>query len=1070
MFNYLRTTVTAVLIFAALLLPANLDAANTVQVENAKAGSSDWQLADPATNHEIEGYASLAGVSRGGQISFFVNTADPTFTLEVFRVGWYGGAGARRMMAPVQLTGTKQTIPAPDPTTGIVECQWTNPYTLNIPNDTSDSSDWASGVYLARLTGSSGKQSYIIFVVRDDTRAATYVAQMPFNTFQAYNNWGGKSLYIWNSTNSIAAVNVSFNRPYAFGNQPNSASGVGAGEFLTNVQPSTEGMPAGWSYNMVRFLEREGYDVAYVTDVDAHENASLLLNHKAVLVIGHSEYWSWQMRANVQAARDAGEGLGFFSANTCYWQVRFGPSAITGAADRTIIAYKETAINDPDLNIPSLANLTTTLWRSAPVNLPEDALVGVMYGTDEINSDIIVTNPTHWVYTYTGLQNGAHLPGILGYEIDYMQGDQPASTVGVADELTAVGVPADTTVYTAASGATVFAAGSFQWSWGLDDYNVPNVRPSVINPAVQQITRNVLAKLINQAFSPALSIIPTPRVQAATIGQGVTYNVAVTSFGYSPTVTLSLSGLPSNVSYSFSPATLSGSGTSTLTIAPGSSLPIGTNILTINANDGTQTRTEAVTLNVTPTVIFFDSQETQCENGAAVNAVDGSTSTIWHTQYCPTIVSLPHEIQLDLGVGYLMRGFRYLPRQDGGINGRIGQYAFYVTNDLSSWGVAVAAGTFANDATQKTVMFTPGTYRYVRLQALTEANGGPWTSASEISILQPSQSLSSITVTPTNPAISVGTTQQFAAMGTYLVGGTLDISSQVSWGSSSGAATINGGGLATAQSAGSATISATLNEITGSTSLTVTAVSAKSLALSPTSLTGGASSTATVTLTKAAPSGGTKVTLSSSNAAAATVPASVTVAAGSTTATFNVSTSAVAATTTVTISATAGASVTASLTVQTSSTSAAASGLTLSPVTVIGGSSSTATVTLTKAAPSGGTKVTLSSSNAAAATVPTSVTVAAGSTTATFNVSTSAVTATTTVTISATAGASVTASLTVQTSSTSAAASGLTLSPVTVIGGSSSTATVTLTKAARAAGPRSPYPAATRQRRRYRPA
>ena len=109
-------------------------------------------------------------------------------------------------------------------------------------------------------------------------------AQMPFNTFQAYNNWGGKSLYIWNSTNSIAAVNVSFNRPYAFGNQANSASGVGAGEFLTNVQPSTEGMPAGVPYNMVRFLEREGYDVAYITDVDAHENANLLLNPKAVLV------------------------------------------------------------------------------------------------------------------------------------------------------------------------------------------------------------------------------------------------------------------------------------------------------------------------------------------------------------------------------------------------------------------------------------------------------------------------------------------------------------------------------------------------------------------------------------------------------------------------------------------------------------------------------------------------------------------------------------------------------------------------------------------------------------------
>ena len=380
-------------------------------------------------------------------------------------------------------------------------------------------------------------------------------------------------------------------------------------------------------------------------------------------------------------------------ANTCYWQVRFGPSAITGVADRTIIAYKETAINDPDLNIPSLANLTTTLWRSAPVNLPEDALVGVMYGTDEVNSDIIVTNPTHWVYTYTGLQNvWAHLRlGILEATRSITCREiKPASTVGVGDELTAVGVPADTTVYTAASGATVFAAGSFQWSWGLDDYNVPIVRPSVINPAVQQITRNILAKLINQAFSPSLSVIPTPRVQATTpAGQGVAYTVSVTSFGYSPTVTLSLSGLPPNVSYSFSPAIVSGSGTSTLTITAGTALPIGTNVLTINANDGTQTRTgSSYVEDVTPTVLFVDSQETQCENGLGVNAVDGgNTSTIWHTQYCPTIAQLPHEIQVDLGTGYPIQGFRYLlSAKTEGSTGFIGQYEFYATNDPSNWG------------------------------------------------------------------------------------------------------------------------------------------------------------------------------------------------------------------------------------------------------------------------------------------------------------------------------------------------------------------------------------------------
>src|SRR5262249_2934890 len=231
-------------------------------------------------------------------------------------------------------------IPAPDPTTGLVECDWTNPYTIAVPGD-PDPTDWASGVYLVRLTGNtSGKQSFIIFVVRDDTRTSKYLYQLNMNTFEAYNNWGGKSLYKFNSTSSIAAVNVSYNRPFALGPQPDAASGVGAGEFLTNFQVLFETAAAGWSYNMVRFLEREGYDVSYITDVDAHEDANLLLSHRALVVAGHSEYWSWQMRANAQAARDAGVSLGFFSSNTCFWQIRYRSSSVTGAPDRTIICYK----------------------------------------------------------------------------------------------------------------------------------------------------------------------------------------------------------------------------------------------------------------------------------------------------------------------------------------------------------------------------------------------------------------------------------------------------------------------------------------------------------------------------------------------------------------------------------------------------------------------------------------------------------------------------------------------------------------------------------------------------------
>jgi len=221
---------------------------------------------------------------------------------------------------------------------------------------------------------------------------------------------------------------------------------------------------------------------------------------------------------------------------------------------------------------------------------------------------------------------------------------------------------------------------------------------------------------------------------------------------------------------------------------------------------------------------YVDSQETLCENGFASNSFDNNTSTYWHTAYCPAVAQLPHEIQIDLGTAYVVNGFRYLPRQDGGTHGRIGQYEFYATNDLSNWGSPLATGTFANDATEKQVLFTPGAYRYVRLRALTEANGGPWTSMAELTLLQstPSvQALSSISISPAAPTINVGSTQQLVATGAYPDGSTQDLSSLASWNSSASAATVTSTGLVTGQSAGTATISAALNGVTGNTSVTI---------------------------------------------------------------------------------------------------------------------------------------------------------------------------------------------------------------------------------------------------------
>lgn len=464
--------------------PPNL---NPIITENQKTGTTDWQLTNPATRREIEGYASLTSVNTGKKISFFVNTQDAHYTLEIFRMGWYGGAGARRVLEAIELPGMKQPPPLEHRASGLVECDWEESYILTIP-------EWTSGVYLVKLTASeTGKQSYIIFVVRNDRRKSDFLFQLSVTTYQAYNNWGAKSLYRWNSKR-IQAYQVSFNRPYAKSPNPKAAYGVGAGEFLTNFQPPQRVSSAGWDYNMVRWLEKEGYDVSYATNIDTHENPKLLWKHKAFLSVGHDEYWSARMRQNVEKARDKGISLGFFGANACFWQIRFDLSPISRAMNRTIVAYKENATLDPYRD-----RRRTTLWRNPPVNIPEDSLIGVMFAKFEVDGDIAIDSPPDWMLAHTNLKSGSILPGLLGYEVDRIYKSAPKNIIRVAHSPYLDGDKisyADMAVYTAESGAIVFATGSMQWIWALDDYNAPQLRKSRLNEDAQQLTRNVLAKML----------------------------------------------------------------------------------------------------------------------------------------------------------------------------------------------------------------------------------------------------------------------------------------------------------------------------------------------------------------------------------------------------------------------------------------------------------------------------------------------------------------------------------------------------------------------------------------------
>src|SRR5262245_22867112 len=451
---------------------------NPIVTENQQPGSAAWRLvpgliADDA-NGQIKGYASATSVSQNESIHLFV-TVNPaqTYTIDIFRMGWYAGLGGRFRFHAGPLDGVPQPACVPDPTTGLIACNWSASYTLTIP------SDWLSGIYVALLTNADGYQNYVTFVVRDG-RPAPFLYQQGVMTDQAYNNYPddghtGKSLYAFNSygANTVAgdprAVKVSFDRPYAThggGNFPN------------------------WEFALVRWLERSGYDVTYSTDSDAHANGAALLNRRGILVGGHGEYWSKQMFDAFEAARDAGVNLAFFGADIATVQVRVEASA-AGVADRVLVGYKDGNID------PVQGPTTTVAWRSAPVNRPEQPLRGIQSALTSIpsNVDYVVTNSSHWLYAGTGFRDGDVVPGIVGYEMDRFWPDFPPPNATSQTLLShspfvdyqGVSSYANSSIYQAPSGALVFSAGTMSWSWGLD-----NLFANVADARIQRTTANLL--------------------------------------------------------------------------------------------------------------------------------------------------------------------------------------------------------------------------------------------------------------------------------------------------------------------------------------------------------------------------------------------------------------------------------------------------------------------------------------------------------------------------------------------------------------------------------------------------
>jgi len=519
----------ATLIGVLAPLPAAVTAApNAIVLENQQPGTTSWRFTDfnKAEHHEIEGYASLTSVNKGASIDFKVSlSSSAQYTMDVYRMGWYPtgtnpdgtscapSCGGRLMQHIGPLQGSTQPACTRDSNSssnnfGLTECNWATSYTLNVP------ASWTTGNYIVKLKRLDGAQleNWMTFVVRDDSSTAPVVYSLDVNTWQAYNFWGGAGnsnlgINLYGRFNDVSlgtasgsrAYTVSFDRPYLV-----QGSTDGAGNFMV------------WDYPLIKWMESQGYDMTYITDVDLETNPNVLTGHRVFVNTGHDEYYSDTMKNRIKSAIDSGVNMAFFSANNIYFRVTWDANA-GGAPNRRIHCDKG-----------ALTGLATVEYRNLATPAPENALTGVLQNGVASDRPYLVYDASHWIYqgsglsTYTGngtsgvITSGAGqnaLPGIVGYEFDeravnasslsqYASYDPPGvqqvghSFVPAGDN----GVQAwsDAVVYTAGSGAIVFSAGTIQWPYTVDNGYADgfcDCGHNVANAAGQRVTSNILNRL-----------------------------------------------------------------------------------------------------------------------------------------------------------------------------------------------------------------------------------------------------------------------------------------------------------------------------------------------------------------------------------------------------------------------------------------------------------------------------------------------------------------------------------------------------------------------------------------------
>jgi len=551
--------------------PAAAACANPVACENTRPGTpqSVWDIGGgngtSAGDPSLQGFATSASVTPGQTVGFKISdTTSAAYHLDIYRMGYYQGNGARLITTVSPSSAGPQPACPRDGATGLVDCgNWGVSATWTVPGDA------VSGIYFAHLVRAGG-DSHIFFVVRDDSSHSGLLFQTDDETWAAYNAYGGASLYTGNGPGSGGrAYKVSYNRP----------NDVRGGQYRRTWLMDDQ-------YPMVRFLEANGYDVSYLSGLDTATHGGLLLQHRTFLSVGHDEYWSGSQRTSVEAARDDGVNLAFFSGNEMFWKTRWEPS-IDGSntPNRTLVTYKESI---PEAMIdPQDPPTWTGTWRDptfsplADGGRPENAVTGTQFNVNCCNFlpiQLSAEDAQLRVWRDTPWAAGASLastPGLVGYETDTDpdNGFRPAGEIdlssthiangnilqGYGDTYVNGSATHHVTYHRAAGGGLVFGAGTIHWSWGLDAThdNSDGVPGVAADPNIEQATVNVLADMgatastlqggLVQSGPPTLRTPPTSHVTSPPNGVysgtvTVTGTAAAAAGGHVGGVEVSLDG------------------------------------------------------------------------------------------------------------------------------------------------------------------------------------------------------------------------------------------------------------------------------------------------------------------------------------------------------------------------------------------------------------------------------------------------------------------------------------------------------------------------------------------------